>query len=300
MRTYEGKTFGDVYSALLKDLTSNPEFVCAPRDQKINEIINAALVFDPRFPLYENKRRSSQIEYISAEFVWYFAGRNDLEFIEKYAKFWKDIANPDGTVNSAYGYLLFNRKNEHGLTQWQWAHDCLVKDKDSRQALIHFNTPDHQRPNTKDFVCTLEGLFHIRNNKLNFTILMRSNDVVLGLPTDVAFFCVLQQQMYRLLKQTYPDLELGTYTHISNSMHLYERNFKLVDDMLKEEFESTMLEMSIRDFVDSKGEMTTAMKILHDNVNRNDYFYYPVTDIFDWIVGNLAKLEEKQNIKTTT
>jgi hypothetical protein len=45
--------------------------------------------------LYDNQRRGSQLRYISAEFLWYFLGRNDVEFIKKYASFWETIQNED-------------------------------------------------------------------------------------------------------------------------------------------------------------------------------------------------------------
>jgi len=50
----------------------------------------------------------------------------------------------------------------------------------------------------EDINKTLKQL-NIRDNKLNFSVSMRSNDAILGTPTDVAFFCLLQQQMLKLL-----------------------------------------------------------------------------------------------------
>jgi thymidylate synthase len=152
---------------------------------------------------------------------------------ENYSSFWRQIANDDKSINSAYGNLIFKQHNEHGISQWQWAMRSLIQDKDTRQAVMMFNKPQYQYGNNKDFICTLSGIFAIRNNRLNLTITMRSNDVVLGTPTDVAFFCMLLQQAHKLLKEYYPDLKLGKYTHIANSYHLYERHFDLVDDMLK-------------------------------------------------------------------
>lgn len=238
MRTYIGETFADVYKTALNDVLNNPEYTTSPRGLAIKEVTNAALVVqDPLFSLYKNKKRSSQFKYIGAELVWYFTGRNDVDFISKFAKFWKEIDNGDGTVNSAYGNLIFTEKNSHGINQYQWALNSLIQDKDSRQAILHFNKPDHQFANNKDFVCTLTGLFQIRNNRLNFTIDMRSNDLVLGTPTDIAFFCLLQVQMQQHLKKYYPELELGTYTHIVHSLHIYERHFTLIKDMLAHSFE---------------------------------------------------------------
>ena len=62
--------------------------------------------------IYKNKHRGSKLKYIAAEILWYFAGTNSPEFIIKHASLWDKIRNDDGTVNSAYGYLLFNEKKE--------------------------------------------------------------------------------------------------------------------------------------------------------------------------------------------
>ena len=201
MRTYRGDTFADVYEKALRDTLENPDYTSKPRGMQIKEISNAALVIDdPYFPLYENEKRSSQFKYIAGETIWYFTGRKDIDFISRYSKFWSQLDNGDGTVNSAYGNLIFNEPLSDGRNQYQWALDSLIEDKDSRQAIIHFNKPSHQWKGNKDFVCTLNGVFQIRDNRLNFTVDMRSNDLILGTATDVAFFCLLQQQMLRHLQ----------------------------------------------------------------------------------------------------
>ena len=201
MRTYRGDTFADVYEKALRDTLENPDYTSKPRGMEIKEICNAALVIDdPYFPLYENEKRSSQFKYIAGETIWYFTGRKDIDFISKYSKFWSQLDNGDGTVNSAYGNLIFNEPLSDGRNQYQWALDSLIEDKDSRQSIIHFNKPSHQWKGNKDFVCTLNGIFQIRDNRLNFTVDMRSNDLILGTATDVAFFCLLQQQMLKHLK----------------------------------------------------------------------------------------------------
>ena len=122
------------------------------------------------------------------------------------------------------------------FTQWRWALYSLIQDKDSRQAVMHFNRPCHQYLGVKDFPCTLEMIFHIRDNKLNATTVMRSNDVIKGTTFDIPFFMLVQQMMLNALKKVYPDLEMGTYTHLAHSMHLYESDFELVGKMLEKEF----------------------------------------------------------------
>ncbi len=289
MRVYKGETFADVYETALNDVLTNPQYVTSPRGMEIKEVTGASLVIkDPECCLYENGRRGSQFKYIAAELLWYFSGRNDVGFISKFAKFWESIQNDDGTVNSAYGNLIFNEYNEDEYNQWYWAYDSLVKDKDSRQAILHFNTPKHQFHKNKDFVCTLYGIFHIRDNRLNFTVHMRSNDLILGTPTDIAFFCLLQQQMLRLLKSTYPDLELGSYTHTVDSLHIYERHFSLVTEMLSESFAPLTYPTLDINLVDAQGTCAVEVNEMINRIEDNEMinFIYK-SNFMDWLNDRL-------------
>lgn len=288
MKIYQSARFAEVYEKSLFDLIRDPEYTTQPRDMKIKESCDVALVIEnPLSCLYTNPERSSQFKYIAAELLWYFMGRNDVEYISKFAKFWESIQNDDGTVNSSYGNLLFTNKNEHGMSQYQWALESLIKDKDSRQAILHFNLPIHQRHGNKDFVCTVYGIFQIRNDKLNFTIHMRSNDVILGLPTDVAFFATLQSQMLKHLRHDgrYPDLKLGTYTHIANSFHVYERHFDLVERMISHKFEPVTMPSVECNLITHNGSPTSAFSYLFD---VQDKVIAETGDpLFDWILTNL-------------
>lgn len=278
MRTYRGDTFADVYELALRDTLSNPEYTSSPRGMEIKEICNAALVIDdPYFPLYENEVRSSQFKYIAGETVWYFTGRKDIEFIDKYSKFWKQLDNGDGTVNSAYGNLIFKEPLSDGRNQWQWALDSLIEDRDSRQAILHFNKPSHQWKGNKDFVCTLNGVFQIRDNRLNFTVDMRSNDLILGTATDIAFFCLLQQQMLKHLQVWYPNLKMGNYTHIVHSLHIYERHFDLVKRMLDKPFMQMSYPPLKENLITTKGHPTDNMNLLEDNILDDT----PIVEIFN-------------------
>lgn len=297
MRVYEGDTFADVYRKVLGGCYANPDYVSSPRGQLVKEISNVALVFDPKFSLYENEKRSSQFNYIAGELIWYFCGRNDIDFISKYSKFWSKLDQGNGTVNSAYGNLIFVEKNEHGHTQWQWALNSLISDKDTRQAILHFNKPSHQYLNNTDFVCTLNAVFQIRNDELNLTVDMRSNDLILGTPTDVAFFTVLQQQMLNHLRDYYPKLRLGKYTHIVHSIHLYERHFELVEEMLKHSFDSMEMPTLRSNLVNKDGMPECELLEILDMVNDKHKNVYN-DKLLDWVSVNSYKyINKTENAK---
>ena len=295
MITFKGNTFAQAYQDSISHLMVHG-MVNNARGTTSKELLDVAIVVeDPTQCLYDNSVRGSQQKYIAAEFLWYYAGRNDVAFISKWAKFWESIQNPDGTANSAYGNLIFNEKNEHGLTQYQWAIQSLLNDSNTRQAVIHFNKPKHQYSTNKDFVCTMYANLHIRQNKLYMSVFMRSNDAIWGTPTDVAFFCSLQMQIHAHLQQIYPDLELGTYTHVANSYHIYDRHYDLANRMLDSSFESVKLPPITTDLINIDGSSSQDFNIVFaaSTGRLSETVLFQENDLLKWI---FEKLKEEKNV----
>jgi len=292
MIVFKAKSFGEAYRGSLAYVMQNG-LENGARGTKSREILDLALVIEnPALCLYQNPVRSSQFKYIAAEFLWYYMGRNDAAFITKWAKFWDVIKNDDGTCNSAYGNLIFKTKNEHGISQYQWAIQSLIKDPNTRQAIMHFNMPVHQYDGNKDFVCTMYVNVHIRNNKLNLKLNIRSNDALWGTPTDAAFFCSLQMQILNHLKPTYPDLELGTYTHVADSYHIYDRHYELTEKMLQHDFVPCELPAVTNDLIDIAGEPTPDLITLFNHVDSGSpefLLFQDGEDIYKWIHTNITK-----------
>ena len=292
MIVFKSESFAECYRNSIDFLLTNGSENSA-RGTKSIELLDVALeITDPRQCLYLNETRGSQKKYIAAELLWYYMGRNDAAFISKWAKFWESIQNPDGTVNSAYGNLIFRKPGKDGLTQYQWAIRSLISDKNTRQAVMHFNRPEHQYFGNKDFVCTMYANCHIRNNRFYMSVFMRSNDAIWGTPTDVAFFCSLQVQMFQHLKHAYPNLELGSYTHVANSYHIYDRHYKLTEDMLKSEFKTDSLPPIISNLIEIEGSPSQSLQTLIAAATSNEESYLIFQDgddLLKWIYSNAIK-----------
>lgn len=213
------------------------EYETSPRGMKIRECIDVAVkISDPTSNLFkcQDKKLTMPTGYTKKEICLYLNGYNKADLFAKASLFWDTIKNQDGTINSAYGNLIFNPSLLDGRSQFDWAYDSLVADKDSRQALMRYNNTCHQYNGNKDLPCTFIQIFHIRNNKLMSTVMMRSNDIVSGMVHDIPSFTLFQWLMYLKLKANkYPDLEIGEYVHIANSLHLYERDFELIENRIK-------------------------------------------------------------------
>lgn len=301
MKAYFGEIISGIYEMILDDLWNDPDFITSPRNMEVREIRDCSIqIENPMVNIYENKYRSSPLKYIAAELLWYFSGTNNPKYIEQYASMWKNLHNIDGTVNSAYGHLIFKEENQFGFNQYQWVIESLKKDKNSRQAFMHFNKPHHQFLENKDQVCTLQSLFHIRENKLHMTLTMRSNDVIFGFMTDWAFFSILQYHVYLHMKEYYPELEMGSYTHISHSMHLYERHYDLVKKMISEPYSdrspfiSGSLPLLSEPIVHENGCLTNKYQNVLESIQwgeNPDYKQRMNNPLIDWC---FEKLEENE------
>lgn len=237
------KTIHDAYLYALEDVYNNPDYVCSPRGVEIREKLNYTFtVLHPTSgPIVTKDTSRNEViaQYLTKEKELYSSGTLDAARFAEASKFWLKISNPDGTINSNYGYLVFNRKSEGGKftdtkvrTPWEWAKLALETDKDSRQAIIRFNRPEHLWNGNKDIVCTMHGIFHIREDRLNLSIVMRSNDLIKGLAYDISYFCGMIDTMIHDLRPTYPNLKKGVYTHTAHSLHVYARDYSTLLKMI--------------------------------------------------------------------
>ena len=210
-----------------------------PRNLKVRELIYGQFDVDSTQPFASFKDRAFNWKYFAGEVAWYLKKDNDIDYINKFSNFWKGITNPNSnTINSNYGSLLFG-------SQLKWCLDSLKADNNTRQAIAFLNQPKFQFEGNKDFVCTMYLNFFIRNNKLNMKVQMRSNDIFYGLTFDAPFFAVVHQHMLLWLKETYPTLELGTYTHFADNIHYYERHFELSEQILTNGLSDNQYTMNI-------------------------------------------------------
>jgi len=242
--------YNDIHEAYLHTLAEvmyKYDFRSSPRGQPIRELVDYGFkVNEPIAEPIKTKdiERNKVIEtYTKKEWDLYDSQTNLVSDFAKASKFWNKIANKDGTVNSAYGYLIWNNKSCGNLelddsqiselmTPWEWCKYSLIKDKDSRQAHLKFNLPQHLFTTNKDVTCTMHMNMLIREDKLHASLIMRSNDVMLGAVYDIPWFISLIDRMVLELKERYPNLEKGTYTHFAHSMHMYERDQTKILKML--------------------------------------------------------------------
>lgn len=148
--------------------------------------------------------------YAEREWDWYLSGNPSAIEISKFAPIWKNMMDDNGNVRSNYG--------------WQWKRNDqlnkvvnqLKSNKETRQAVISIYDGKEIDTYSKDTPCTYAVQFTILNNKLNMTVLMRSNDLWYGFCNDQYCFSRLQEMVSIEL-----NIQIGSYYHFAHNLHIY-------------------------------------------------------------------------------
>jgi thymidylate synthase len=80
---------------------------------------------------------------------------------------------------------------------------------------------DDGQPIADDIPCNICSLLKLRNGKLEWSQIMRSNDIFRGLPYNCVQFMTLQEVIAGWIGAV-----PGTYTHFSDSLHVYEKDME--------------------------------------------------------------------------
>jgi thymidylate synthase len=216
----------ETFLRIFKDLKWSGSKV-SPRGLEIIELQNYSYEVEPYVRFMSFKSRKLSISYLKREFLWYLKGDRYDGSITSHAKIWQSVMNSDGSFNSNYGQYFFGDQ-----MQFDTVVETLKKDKDSRRASILLLSREHTQSDTKDVPCTYALNFRVRNNKLNMTVHMRSQDAIYGMGNDLPTFSFIHEMMYNSLLEFYPELEYGIYHHFVDSFHLYEKHYEMLDKIL--------------------------------------------------------------------
>ena len=192
------------FRQIFKDLkASGKKF--SPRGLEVIEIENYTYELPPYARFCNFAARKLNLDYIKREFLWYLKGdKFDLSIL-KYAKMWEGLVNADGSINSNYGQYIFHRGSDE-RSLFTYVLEELARDKDSRRASAVILRREHLLSETRDYPCTYSLNFRIRDDKLNMSVHMRSQDAVFGMGNDAPCFSFIHELVCQSLKWKYPDL----------------------------------------------------------------------------------------------
>lgn len=228
-RSFNGDTVDEAWRLAVKALLEGDDVLTqASRIGPTREILHASFsIFDPRQRWVFSRTPGLNPAYAIAELIWILSGRNDSAFPNFWNPALPKFAGRGATYHGAYGYRM--RKNL-GIDQIERAYNALLNDPDSRQVVLQIwdsriDLPNEDgTPAAPDIPCNICSMPKVRNGKLEWLQIMRSNDVFLGTPNDIFWFTAIQEIMAGWL-----GLEIGSYVQISDSLHCYEHDLEAFD-----------------------------------------------------------------------
>ncbi len=157
-----------------------------------------------------------------AEQIWFLTGeRVATDVLTQNTHIWDDFTNLNGVIGTAYGYRWRRHFHRDQIAELV---ELLERDPSSRQGVVIAWDPSMDGlaggVQRKNVPCPFAFTVNIIAGRLNLHNIVRSNDVLLGLPHDVAGFALLQHMLAGRL-----GVRPGKYTHSISHAHIYDVHY---------------------------------------------------------------------------
>lgn len=228
-------TFSELYPTLNFMFMNDEKIVWEDsRDGLVKERLDfKTIITNPYRRCVGGYDRNINVFFLLAEAMWIFTGRKDVKFLTFFNKRMADFSDDGQVFHAPYGFRLrhwgvraedkFLEENLHASQGYDQIADAIKifsANPNTRQVVLQIWNPEFDLgTKTKDTPCNDTIMMKIRNGKLITTIQNRSNDLHWGLPTNVFQFSFLTEMIAGCL-----GIELGTQTHNSQSLHIYQKN----------------------------------------------------------------------------
>ncbi len=173
--------------------------------------------------------RKIPIRVFVAEQVWFIMGsRKPADFLREFTKIWDGFTNPGDVVTVAYGYRW---RKHFGRDQLKKLIELLKREPSSRHGVVVTWDPGSDGLGgvaKKNVPCPYTFTVNIIGGRLNLHNMVRSNDMILGFPHDVAGFALLQAIIAQEL-----GVRVGTYSHSISNAHVYDIHYPAAEEMIR-------------------------------------------------------------------
>ena len=231
------------YLELLRDIRDNGVDRGDRTGTGTRSVFGRQLRFDlsDGFPLLTTKR--IHFKSVANELIWFLSGDTNTQWLrENGVSIWDEWATESGDLGPVYGaqWHAWPTRDGGTINQIDYVVDCLRHRPESRRILFHaWNVeylPD-EGVSPQDNVragrmalppCHLLYQFYVARGALSAQLYIRSSDVFLGLPFNIASVSLL---VHMLAQQS--DLGLGEVVITLGDAHLYSNHWQQVDTQLE-------------------------------------------------------------------
>jgi thymidylate synthase len=185
------------------------------------ELLHSTLsIRNPRHRWVHSRLPGINPAFAIAEVFWILSGSN----VASQINFWNPVLpHYAGSCEHYHGAYGFRLRNQFGFDQIVKAYETLRDTPNSRQVVLQIwdaqaDFPvDGGKPAADDIPCNVCGMLKLRDGKLDWVQIMRSNDIFRGTPYNFIQFTMLQEIVSGWL-----ECGVGEYVQFCDSMHFYE------------------------------------------------------------------------------
>lgn len=264
-----GRTADEVYCNIYQKLEMYGE-IAFGRNGQTKELTHVCMsISNPTQRWVERRKPTISPAFAIAELVMIMNGSDEAFLLNAWNPALPKYQGKYDRYPGAYGKRL---RYSFGFDQINRAYDALKNNPESRQVVMEIWKPDIDlpqckgRPNNDDIPCNICSLLKIRNGKLLWTQIMRSNDIVFGLPYNFLQFTFLQEIIAGWL-----NVGVGEYMHISDSLHMYVDNKCCIDLEKNVHLNTEQLKLEKNESENVFGELLFRMKELSQNECTSRY-----------------------------
>ena len=184
--------------------------------------------------------RKIPLKLFIAEQIWFLMGENKPTWLQQFTKVWDEFLEPDGTIKAAYGYRW---RHHFGRDQMESLVKHLSENPASRHGVVVTWDPADDGlgvDDKKNLPCPFTFTVNIAGGKLHLHNIVRSNDMMLGCPHDVAGFAFLQCILAEKL-----GVKPGIYTHSISNAHIYDNHFDAANELITRENDHASIKLDV-------------------------------------------------------
>lgn len=224
IHAFEGDTADSLWRKVAQGLVNGDSHSTVPsRLSTIREYLHCSLhLSNPRERWVLSRQPPLNPAFAIAEVIWILQGRNDAAFLNYWNPTLPKFAGSTDSYYGAYGHRL--RRNL-SFDQIERAYQILLVAPDSRQVVLQIWDGEKDlpfatgQPRAPDIPCNVASMLKIRDGRLHWLQIMRSNDLYLGTPYNLVQFTSLQEIMAGWL-----GIDVGSFVLMCDSLHLYEHD----------------------------------------------------------------------------
>lgn len=220
LHTFEARTANEAWlqaADALRDKATEQESRNGPTKELLHVLMS---IEDPMQRWVTSRRPAINPAFALAEVIWIMTGRQDAAFLTYFNRQLAKYVGNCTVLHGAYGHRL---RVHLGIDQLERCYRALMAKPESRQVVLQLwdgriDLPDDDgMEQSSDIPCNVVAMLKVRSNRLEWTQIMRSNDIYRGLPYNIVQFTSLQEIMAGWL-----NLVPGAYQHFSDSLHVYQ------------------------------------------------------------------------------